>query len=193
MRNILNCIWLFGFTIFISSCSQDMKKDLFTFVDTDRSHLEFINTIVENDSVNPSDCLNCFNGGGVGIGDFNNDGLSDIVFTGNQVSSALYLNKGSLVFEDISIEANFTTESWVTGVSIVDINADGFDDIYLNVAGINCDNNCHNLLFVNQGLNESGVPTFIEAANAYGLDDGNYATQSVFFMRMIVASSSTFG
>jgi len=181
MRNILNCIWLFGFTIFISSCSQDMKKDLFTFVDTDRSHLEFINTIVENDSVNPSDCLNCFNGGGVGIGDFNNDGLSDIVFTGNQVSSALYLNKGSLVFEDISIEANFTTESWVTGVSIVDINADGFDDIYLNVAGINCDNNCHNLLFVNQGLNESGVPTFIEAANAYGLDDGNYATQSVFF------------
>jgi len=181
VRNILNSIWLLGFAIFISSCSQNLKKNLFTFVDNDQSHLEFINAIVENDSVNPSDCLNCFNGGGVGIGDFNNDGLSDIVFTGNQVSSALYLNKGSLVFEDISIEANFTTESWVTGVSIVDINADGFDDIYLNVAGIKCDNNCHNLLFVNQGLNESGIPTFIEAANDYGLDDGNYATQSVFF------------
>ena len=76
----------------------------------------FLYTITENDSVNPSECLNCFNGGGVGIGDFNNDGLSDIVFTGNQVSSTLYLNKGSLIFEDISVEANFHTDSCVTGV-----------------------------------------------------------------------------
>ena len=174
-------IWTLGLLISLWSCNQNPKKNLFEFVDSRRSHLEFENTITENDSVNPSDCLNCFNGGGVGIGDFNNDGLSDIVFTGNQVSSALYLNKGSLVFEDISLEANFTTDSWITGVSVVDINADGLDDIYLNVAGVNCDNNCHNLLFINQGLNETGIPTFVEQAKAYGLDDGNYATQSVFF------------
>ena len=181
IRQNLYIVWHIGLVIFFSSCNQNPKKDLFEFVDTDRSNLEFINKIVENDSVNPSDCLNCFNGGGVGIGDFNNDGLSDIVFTGNQVSSALYLNKGSLVFEDISAKANFTTNSWITGVSIVDINADGLDDIYLNVAGVSCENNCYNLLFVNQGLNEAGIPTFKEEAKAYGLDDGNYATQSVFF------------
>ncbi len=172
---------ILGFSLLILSCNRNPKKDLFEFVDADSSHIEFANTIIENDSVNPTNCLNCFNGGGVGIGDFNNDGLSDIVFTGNQVSSALYLNKGSLEFEDVSIEANFTTDSWVTGVSIVDINADGFDDIYLNVAGINCDNNCHNQLFINQGLNQNGIPTFIEQADAYGLNDGNYATQAVFF------------
>ncbi len=172
---------ILGCSLLILSCNRNPKKDLFTFVDASSSHIEFANIIIENDSVNPTDCLNCFNGGGVGIGDFNNDGLSDIVFTGNQVSSALYLNKGSLVFEDISTEAHFTTNSWVTGVSIVDINADGFDDIYLNVAGINCDNNCPNLLFINQGLNQNGIPTFIEQAEAYGLHDPNYATQAVFF------------
>ena len=172
---------ILGCSLLILSCNRNPKKDLFKFVDATSSHIEFANTIVENDSINPTDCLNCFNGGGVGIGDFNNDGLSDIVFTGNQVSSALYLNKGSLVFEDVSTEANFTTNSWVTGVSIVDINADGFDDIYLNVAGVNCDNNCPNLLFINQGLNQNGIPTFIEQAEAYGLNDPNYATQAVFF------------
>ena len=173
-----------GLVFLLSSCHQNPKKNLFEFVDTDRSHLDFANTITENDSVNPSECLNCFNGGGVGIGDFNNDGLSDIVFTGNQVSSALYLNMGSLVFEDVSAEANFSTNSWITGVSIVDINADGFDDIYLNVAGVNCENNCHNLLFINQGLNEAGIPNFLEQAEVYGLDDGNML-HSLFFLTMI--------
>ena len=181
MSKISYLVWTIGLVIIFMSCDQNPKKNLFEFVDASRSKLEFSNTITENDSVNPSECLNCFNGGGVGIGDFNNDGLSDIVFTGNQVSSALYLNKGSLIFEDISEESNFHTDSWITGVSIVDINADGLDDIYLNVAGVNCDNNCYNLLFINQGLNKAGYPTFIEQAEAYGLEDGNYATQSVFF------------
>jgi len=179
----INSIFLgiFGVLILFSGCNSHPKKDLFEFVDADKTNLDFVNLITENDSVNPIDCLNCFNGGGVGIGDFNNDGLSDIVFTGNQVSSALYLNKGNLKFEDVSEISQFSTTSWVTGVSIVDINADGWDDIYLNVAGIACDNNCYNLLFINQGLNKEGIPTFEENAEAYGLDDGNYATQSVFF------------
>jgi len=181
MGKISYLVWTVGFVMIFMSCDQNPKKNLFEFVDASRSKLEFSNAITENDSVNPSECLNCFNGGGVGIGDFNNDGLSDIVFTGNQVSSALYLNKGSLVFEDISEVSNFNTNSWVTGVTIVDINADGLDDIYLNVAGVNCENNCYNLLFINQGLNQAGYPTFTEQAKAYGLDDGNYATQSVFF------------
>ena len=172
---------VFGLMILLSACNSNPKKNLFEYVDPDKSQLDFVNTITENDSINPSECLNCFNGGGIGIGDFNNDGLSDVVFTGNQVSSALYLNKGNLKFEDVSQEAQFITKSWVTGVSIVDINADGWDDIYLNVAGVACDNNCFNLLFINQGLNKEGIPTFIEQAEEYGLDDENYATQSVFF------------
>ena len=127
--------------ILVSGCNSNPKKNLFEFVDSVKSHLDFVNTITENDKVNPIECLNCFNGAGVGIGDFNNDGLSDIVFSGNQVSSAIYLNKGNLQFEDISIKAELNTKSWVTGVSIVDINADGWDDIYLNVAGIACEDN----------------------------------------------------
>ncbi len=167
--------------LLIFGCNTNKKQELFEYVDSSRSKITFSNTIVENDSINPSDCLNCFNGAGVGIGDFNNDGLSDIVFSGNQVSSKLYLNKGSLQFEDISTRANFLTKSWVNGVTIVDINADGFDDIYLNVGGINCDGNCNNLLFVNNGLDKNGIPTFTEQAKAYGLDDGKFSQQSVFF------------
>ena len=150
-------------------------------MDASSSGITFSNVITETDSVNPTDCLNCFNGGGVGIGDFNNDGLPDVVFTGSQVSSRLYLNKGSLRFEDVSQQSGFVTSSWVTGVNVVDVNADGQDDIYLNVGGVNCEDNCHNLLFINKGPDENGIPSFVEMAREYGLDDGRYAQQSVFF------------
>jgi len=80
---------VFGVLILFTGCNSNPKKNLFEYVDPDKSQLDFVNTITENDSVNPIDCLNCFNGAGVGIGDFNNDGLSDVVFTGNQVSSAI--------------------------------------------------------------------------------------------------------
>lgn len=179
----LTCIgvMLLIFSSLFTSCDNETKNKRFAYVKSSHSNLDFINRIIENDSINPGDCLNCFNGGGIGIGDFNRDGLSDIVFTGNQVSSALYLNKGDLIFEDITEAAGFKTDRWITGVSIVDINADGLDDIYLNVAGVNCDNNCFNELYVNQGPNREGIPTFIEKAVDYGLEDGNYATQSIFF------------
>ena len=173
--------FILGLCLSMLSCDTDPKKNLFEFVDSDSSHIEFNNAIVDNDSINPSDCLNCFNGGGIGIGDFNNDGLSDIVFGGNQVPTALYMNKGSLEFEDITKASKLITDSWVTGVSIIDINADGFDDIYLSVASTSCDNNCPNQLFINQGLDTNGIPTFKEEAKAYGLDDPNYSTQAVFF------------
>lgn len=164
-------------------CNTNKELQLFEYVDSSQSKITFSNTIVENDSINILDCIYCYNGGGVGIGDFNNDGLSDIVFTGNQMSSSLYLNKGSLQFEDVSIPAKFSTESWITGVSIVDINIDGYDDIYLNVGGgpTTCKENCNNLLFVNNGLDKNGIPTFTEQAEAYGLADGKYSQQSVFF------------
>ncbi len=167
--------------LLIQGCAQNEKKDLFRYVDSSRSGISFSNVITENDSVNPKDCLNCFNGGGVGIGDFNKDGLPDLVFSGSQVSSKLYMNRGSLRFEDVSEQAGFATSSWVTGVNIVDVNADGWDDIYLNVGGVNCEDNCNNLLFINQGADENGIPSFVEMAGEYGLDDGRYAQQSVFY------------
>ncbi|WP_299312595.1 VCBS repeat-containing protein [uncultured Aquimarina sp.] len=168
--------------LFLLGCKKQPSEDfLFTLVPSSHSTVVFQNTIIENDSINVIDFQYCYNGGGVGIGDFNNDNLPDIVFTANQASSKLYLNLGDLKFKDISVESHFKTSSWITGVSIVDINADGLDDIYLNVGGANCNNDCNNLLFINQGLNKKGTPYFKEQASIYGLDDGNYSQQTVFF------------
>lgn len=169
--------------ILMLGCSPK-EKDAFLFelVPAEYSGIHFQNSIIENDSINVIDFQYCYNGGGVGVGDFNNDGLEDVFFTGNQVSSKLYLNKGELKFEDVTAMANVTTSSWVTGVSIIDINADGYDDIYLNVGGANCQGNCQNLLFINQGVqNSSATPTFKEMASEYGLDESEYAQQTVFF------------
>ena len=115
-------------------------------------------------------------GGGVGIGDFNNDGKKDIFFTGNQVSCRLYINKGNNQFEDITEKAGLHTDVWCTGVSIVDINNDGYDDIYVCVFGKNLLQRSKNLLFINQH-----DLTFKEEAEAYGLADTGYSTQAVFF------------
>ncbi|MGJ8732573.1 MAG: VCBS repeat-containing protein [Cellulophaga sp.] len=175
-----NFIFYFGIAILLFSCSTKNKEERFTYVTTSDSKLDFNNTIIGNDSLNIVTFQYIYNGGGVGIGDFNNDGLHDVVFTGNQVSSKIYLNKGKLTFLDISNKAGFTTNSWVTGVAIVDINSDGWDDIYLSVGGPNCNNDCENLLFINQGLNKNGTPTFTEEAKAYQLNDPKYSQQAVF-------------
>ncbi|MBQ4802833.1 VCBS repeat-containing protein [Aquimarina sp. MMG015] len=177
-KNVIHIILILSFF----GCKKRLPKDtLFTLVPSSHSSILFQNTITENDNINVIDFQYCYNGGGVGIGDFNEDGLSDIIFTGNQVTSKLYLNLGNLKFKDISIESNFKTNSWITGVSIIDINADGLDDIYLNVGGSNCNNDCNNLLFINQGLSKKGIPYFKEQASIYGLDDGSYSQQTVFF------------
>src|SRR6185369_11202553 len=89
-------------------------------------------------------------GGGVGIGDFNNDGLKDIFFTGNQVSNRLYINKGKNHFEDITDSARLASHVWATGVSIVDINNDGYDDIYVCTFGYDLKHRSRNLLYINQ-------------------------------------------
>jgi hypothetical protein len=166
--------------LFFLGCTSKKEKKLFSYINSSSSNIKFKNTITENDTLNVVNFQYVYNGGGVGIGDFNNDGFSDVVFTGNQVSSKIYINQKDLKFKDISKASGFTTNTWVTGVSIVDINADGWDDIYLSVAGLNCKNNCKNLLFVNQKLNSDGIPTFKEQAAAYNLNDPNYSQQAVF-------------
>ncbi len=150
----------------------------FRLVSSQESNIDFTNTITETEDFNILNFHYIYNGGGVGVGDFDKNGLQDLVFTGNETSSKLYLNQGNLRF---TVNSNFQTEGWVTGVSIVDINADGWDDIYLSLGGLDCDGNCKNQLHINQGLNEKGIPTFVEKAAEYGLDDGLYTQQTAFF------------
>ncbi len=140
------------------------------------THVDFKNTITENDSVNMFVNEYTYMGGGVGAGDFNNDGLQDIFFAGNQVSSQLYLNKGNMQFENITQKAGLSTSSWCTGVSVIDINNDGWLDIYVCVAGNEPGKPRKNLLFINQH-----DLSFKEEAEAYGLAANSYSTQAVFF------------
>src|ERR1700709_203144 len=119
----------FAVAIVFSSCK---KKTLFQQIPSSESGVTFNNKITETDSINPITLLNVYNGGGVGIGDFNNDGLQDIYFVGNQVPNRLYLNKGNMKFEDVTKEAGVGgLGGWGRGVGIVDINNDGLPDIYV--------------------------------------------------------------
>src|SRR5688500_10745061 len=161
------------------SCQHDNEK-LFKIRRGSELGIDFENTIVTNDTFNAVSYEYIYNGSGVGVGDFNNDGLSDLFFGGNQVSSKLYLNEGNLKFKDVTLQAGVTTSRWVTGVSVVDINGDGLDDVYLSVAGKDSGESRRNLLLVNQGM-KNGLPVFEESAKAFGLDDESYSTMAAFF------------
>ncbi len=164
----------------IQSCNT--KKSLFHLVSSEESGIHFNNKIVENDTLNPIDVTNIYNGGGVGIGDFNNDGLQDIYFTGNLVSNKLYLNKGKLKFQDITKEAGVEGEGrWCRGVSVVDINNDGWMDMYVCVSMEKDPHKRENLLYINQGLDKNGIPHFKEMAAEYGLNDSTNSTMATFF------------
>lgn len=167
------CLYIMA--VIFSACKNDQQQRMFTKLDAPQSGLHFRNDIRDNDS--SVSFINEFGymGGGVGIGDFNNDGLKDIFFTGNQVSSGLYINEGGNKFRDITKSAGLTTTAWCTGVSIVDINNDGYDDIYVCVLGKDLQQKAGNLLFINQ-KNLS----FRETAAEYGLADSGYSTQAAF-------------
>jgi enediyne biosynthesis protein E4 len=178
MKNYLNqrCLVTLAFLIsFLSACKQKTGNRMFTSLDAETSGIHFRNIINDNDS--SYSFINEFGymGGGVGIGDFNNDGLKDIFFTGNQVSCRLYINKGNNQFADITANTGIKTTDWCTGVSIADINQDGYDDIYVCVFGKDLMQRSRNLLFINQHN-----LTFTESAAAYGLDDSGYSTQAAF-------------
>src|SRR4249920_2503809 len=123
----------FTVVIFFVSCTHEQKNNLFTQLSPSASGIHFSNDIHDSDSSHSFINEFGYMGGGVGIGDFNNDGLKDIFFTGNQVSSRLYINKGNNQFDDITEKAGIGSDVWCTGISIVDINSDGYDDIYVCV------------------------------------------------------------
>jgi hypothetical protein len=140
------------------------------------SNIKFKNSLLESDSANMISFINFYTGSGVGIIDINNDGLQDIFFAGNQVTSRLYLNKGGFRFKDITLKAGVSTHQWITGVSVVDINQDGFDDIYLSVSGSLKGKTKGNLLFINDKDN-----TFSEKADEYNLASKEQTTHTSFF------------
>jgi len=162
------------------SCKK--KSTLFEQIPSSYSGVHFNNKIIENDSINPLDKLNIYNGGGVGIGDFNNDGLQDIFLVGNQVPCRLYLNKGDMKFEDVTKEAGVGgLGGWGRGVAVVDINNDGLLDIYVCNTLLNDSVKRTNLLYINQGPDKNGVPHFKEMAKEYGLDIKVHSTMASFF------------
>lgn len=152
---------------------------VFEKISPSQSKLYFSNDITENTATkeNLFDYDYFYNGSGVGIEDINNDGLKDIFFCGNQVPNKLFLNKGGLVFEDISDTANINVnKGWSSGVTFADVNNDGWMDIYVSQGGPNKDKRRKNLLYINQKN-----LTFKESAAIYGLNDKGISTQSAFF------------
>lgn len=163
----------------LSGCGEG---PLFRQVPASRTGIHFSNNITTSDSFNAIVYEYIYNGGGVAAGDVNGDGLTDLFFTGNQVSNRLYLNRGDFQFEDVTEAAGLLTDHWCTGVAMADVNEDGRLDIYVSVAGFETPpEEMANLLFINQGWEDDGIPSFSEEAAAYGLDDQGYSTQGAFF------------
>ena len=165
----------------VLSCKQ--SNTLFREIDPEKSGLKFNNLITETPELNVLNYEYIYNGGGVGIGDFNNDSLPDIYFTANRSSNKLFLNKGKLVFEDITDQAGVGGNGkWCKGVSVIDINNDGWKDIYVCAAVLTDSTQRKNLLYVNQGADKkTGIPIFKESAAAYGLDDASNTHMAAFF------------
>jgi len=167
---------LFAFSLGLLACRSKSDKQ-FVMVSSKESGVSFSNNLLASESFNPYIYRNFFNGGGVGLGDINNDGLPDIFFCGNMVSNKLYLNKGNLKFEDITEKAGLATnDMWSTGVSFVDLNGDGWLDIYVCRSGKPGGNRRHNELFIN-----NKDMTFKEQSHEYGLDFVGLSTHAVFF------------
>ena len=176
---IFYCAFFFFCVLIFCSCK---KHTLFQEISPSHSNIHFVNKITENDTINPLDVTNIYNGGGIGIGDFNNDGLPDIYFSGNMVPNRLYLNKGDFEFEDITDKAGVGgLGGWGRGVSVTDINNDGLPDIYVCNTVYADSTRRQNLLYVNQGLDKDGIPHFKEMSKEYGLDAHLQSTMASFF------------
>jgi len=163
------------------SCNSDSKKQnpelLFQLQPSSQTGIDFINKVVDSKELNVFKYRNFYNGGGVAIGDVNNDGKPDIFFTSNQGKNRLYINKGNWKFEDVTAKANIgSAHRWHTGVTMADVNGDGWLDIYVSNSGAYEGDDRSNELYINQ---KDG--TFKEEAHAFGLDDKGMGTQAVFF------------
>ncbi len=172
---------IFGLLLLYLSACQPEEKRQFTLMDASHTGIDFVNRTAENDSFNILTNEYIYNGGGVGIGDFNRDGKADIFFSGNAVANRLYLNKGDWQFEDVSEAAGIAGENrWSGGVTVVDVNGDGWEDIYVCASVKDQAQQRTNQLYIHQGLNEHGQPVFKDMAEEYGLASDDYNTQAAW-------------
>lgn len=179
---LLYIIVMSVYMLTLNSCRQHDAATLFKKIPASHSGINFNNEITENDSINPLDLEFLYNGGGVAVGDFNNDELPDLYFTASLHSNKLYLNKGKMAFKDVTTAAQVTGEgAWNNGASVVDINGDGWQDIYVCTTIKKDPAQRRNLLYINQGLNNQHIPVFKEMAAAYGLADTSYSVHAAFF------------
>ncbi|HET9003040.1 MAG TPA: VCBS repeat-containing protein [Gemmatimonadaceae bacterium] len=165
-------------TLLLTFAAACGKRDrVFELLASKRTGITFANTITPNDSLNEISDAYIYNGAGVAVGDVDNDGLPDVFFAGNMVSSRLYRNRGGMRFEDVTAKARVATKSWATGVAMADVNDDGWLDIYVGVSGQEQSRpeSRANLLFIN---NRDG--TFTESAAAYGVADTGFTTHAAF-------------
>ena len=160
---------------FLISCQE--QKTLYSLLSSKQTGVDFINQLEYNKEFNVYTYRNFYNGGGVAIGDVNNDGLEDIYFTGNLVSNRLYLNKDNFKFEDVTEKAGVVGKrAWSTGVTMADVNGDGWLDIYVCNSGDIKGDNKQNELFIN-----NGDGTFTDQAEQFGIADNGLSTHGVFF------------
>ena len=169
----------------IQACSQT-EKPLFEELTSEKTAIAFANTVEQDGENNVLNYPYYFNGGGVAVGDLNNDGLADVYFTGNRVPNKLYLNKTTpgeaLRFDDVTEKAGISAPTgWKTGVTLADVNADGWLDIYVCRSAQSDSTLRRNLLFINNHAGADGVPTFTERAAEFGIADDSYSTQAAFF------------
>ncbi len=180
IKHILACVCCL--LLLLTTCHKQRPAPpadgaLFTALPASHTGIRFVNKLAHTEEFNTYTFRNFYNGGGVGIGDINNDGLPDIFFCGNMESNRLYLNKGNFQFEDITEKAGLlSVGAWTTGVSMADINGDGWLDIYICKSGDPNSPKRHNELFLN-----NGDLTFTESAAQYGLNDKGLASHAAFF------------
>ncbi|MHB1177117.1 MAG: VCBS repeat-containing protein [Daejeonella sp.] len=186
-RIYLSFIFLF---LFVACRRSDKNEEnrvaenpLFNLLTATQTGVNFTNHISENFKQNVFNYPAQYNGGGVALGDVNNDGLEDLYFSANSGDNKLYLNKGKMQFDDITAIAGVAgrTGAWTNGVNMADVNGDGKPDIYVCYSGKLPGLKRKNQLFINEGLNNNGIPKFTDRAEAYGLADSSYSTQSHFF------------
>lgn len=176
----LDLLLLFVVAAFFQ-CSKKEDKTLFRLVSADDSNLEFRNDLTEDDATNVINLEYFYNGGGVVAADFNNDGLNDLFFTANMTANRLYLNKGELKFKDVTDHAGIQGAGrWKSGAAVVDINGDGLLDIYVCATIANDSVQRRNMMFVNQGLSDDGVPVFVDKAEEMGIMCQGYSSNAGF-------------
>ncbi|MEY2950904.1 MAG: hypothetical protein RLZZ248_2105 [Bacteroidota bacterium] len=186
MKTVVTYFVLMSLVLACQSNETVDEKATFAPLTERETGISFVNQLDYTEEFNVYTFRNFYNGAGIGVGDFNRDGLADLFFAGNQVDNALYLNKGNFEFEEVTHTAGVASENvWTTGVSVADVNGDGWLDIYLCKSGDLNGTNRHNELFINEGYvgEKDGLPLvrFKEQSKVMGLDDIGLATHAAFF------------